>query len=133
MGFHYAVMAVGTAMDWSSESGVGALLWYACSASRLRRLNAHRQTWRADLECYIGMQNTRQNRAMKPAGVHHVAICVADVKKGLAFYRDVLGMRPLPRPDLGPGYWLDAGGQQDRLPASGSAAITAGVKVRRYL
>jgi catechol 2,3-dioxygenase-like lactoylglutathione lyase family enzyme len=29
---------------------------------------------------------------MKPAGVHHVAICVADAQKGLAFYRDVLGM-----------------------------------------
>ena len=29
---------------------------------------------------------------MKPAGVHHVAICVADARKGLAFYRDVLGM-----------------------------------------
>jgi catechol-2,3-dioxygenase len=53
----------------------------------------------------------RQNRAMKPAGVHHVAICVADAHKGLAFYRDVLGMTQLPRPDLGPGYWLDAGGR----------------------
>jgi catechol 2,3-dioxygenase-like lactoylglutathione lyase family enzyme len=39
---------------------------------------------------------------MKPAGVHHVAICVADAQKGLAFYRDVLGMTQLPRPDLGP-------------------------------
>jgi glyoxylase I family protein len=48
---------------------------------------------------------------MKPAGVHHVAICVADAQKGLAFYRDVLGMTQLPRPDLGPGYWLDAGQQ----------------------
>jgi glyoxylase I family protein len=52
---------------------------------------------------------------MKPAGVHHVAICVADVQKGLTFYRDVLGMTELPRPDLGPGYWLDAGGQQVHL------------------
>ena len=26
---------------------------------------------------------------MKPAGVHHVAICVADAQKGLIFYRDV--------------------------------------------
>ena len=30
---------------------------------------------------------------MKPAGVHHVAICVADAQKGLAFYRDVLYLR----------------------------------------
>src|ERR1700752_2143325 len=49
---------------------------------------------------------------MKPAGLHHVAICVADVQKGLAFCRDILGMTQLPRPDLGPGYWLDAGWQQ---------------------
>jgi glyoxylase I family protein len=55
---------------------------------------------------------------MKPAGVHHVAICVADVQEGLAFYRDVLGMTQLPRPDLGPGYWLDAGGQQIHLMES---------------
>src|ERR1700751_5121928 len=54
----------------------------------------------------------RQNRARKPAGVHHVAICVADAHKGLAFYRDVLGMTQLPRPDLGPAYWLAAGGQR---------------------
>ena len=40
---------------------------------------------------------------MKPVGVHHVAICVADAQKGLAFYRDVLGMTQLPRPDLGRG------------------------------
>jgi glyoxylase I family protein len=52
---------------------------------------------------------------MKPAGVHHVAICVRDAQKGLAFYRDVLGMTQLPRPDVGPGYWLDAGGQQVHL------------------
>lgn len=55
---------------------------------------------------------------MKPAGVHHVAVCVADVEQGLAFYRDVLGMMQLPRPDLGPGYWLDAGGQQVHLMES---------------
>jgi glyoxylase I family protein len=52
---------------------------------------------------------------VKPAGVHHVAICVADAEQGLAFYRDVLGMTELPRPDLGPGHWLDAGGQQVHL------------------
>jgi len=40
---------------------------------------------------------------MKPAGIHHVAICVADGQEGLAFYRDVLGMTQLPRPDLGRG------------------------------
>jgi catechol 2,3-dioxygenase-like lactoylglutathione lyase family enzyme len=55
---------------------------------------------------------------MKPAGVHHVAICVADAQKALTFYRDLLGMTQLPRPDIGPGYWLDAGGQQVHLMES---------------
>jgi catechol 2,3-dioxygenase-like lactoylglutathione lyase family enzyme len=55
---------------------------------------------------------------VKPSGVHHVAICVTDAAAGLAFYRDVLGMTQLPRPDLGPGYWLDAGGQQVHLMES---------------
>jgi glyoxylase I family protein len=58
---------------------------------------------------------------MKPAGVHHVAICVADAQQGLAFYRDVLGMTQLPRPDIGPGFWLDAGGQQVHLMQSEAA------------
>ena len=52
---------------------------------------------------------------MKPAGVHHVAICVADAQKGLAFYRDVLGMTRAAAPGSRPGYWLDAGGQQVHL------------------
>jgi catechol 2,3-dioxygenase-like lactoylglutathione lyase family enzyme len=52
---------------------------------------------------------------MKPSGIHHVSICVTDATRGLEFYRDVLGMTQLPRPDLGPGYWLDAGGQQVHL------------------
>jgi len=55
---------------------------------------------------------------MKPAGIHHVSICVADADAGLAFYRDVLGFTQLPRPDLGPGHWLDAGGQQVHLMQS---------------
>ena len=52
---------------------------------------------------------------MRPAGIHHVSICVPDAPAGLAFYRDMLGMREVPRPDLGPGCWLDAGGQQLHL------------------
>jgi catechol 2,3-dioxygenase-like lactoylglutathione lyase family enzyme len=58
---------------------------------------------------------------MKPAGIHHVSICVSDAAAGLAFYRDVMGMTPLPRPDLGPGCWLDAGGQQVHLLESDEA------------
>ena len=55
---------------------------------------------------------------MKPAGIHHVSICVADADAGRAFYCDVLGFTALPRPDLGPGHWLDAGGQQVHLMQS---------------
>jgi catechol 2,3-dioxygenase-like lactoylglutathione lyase family enzyme len=55
---------------------------------------------------------------MKPAGVHHVSICVPDADEALVFYCNVLGMEQLPRPDLGPGYWLDAGGQQVHLMQS---------------
>ena len=58
---------------------------------------------------------------MKPAGIHHVSICVADANAGLVFYRDVLGLTQLPRPDLGPGHWLDAGGQQVHLMESESS------------
>jgi catechol 2,3-dioxygenase-like lactoylglutathione lyase family enzyme len=55
---------------------------------------------------------------MQPAGVHHVSICVTDADAALGFYRDVMGCTPLPRPDLGPGHWLDAGGQQVHLMQS---------------
>ena len=66
---------------------------------------------------------------MKPAGVHHVAICVAGAQKGLAFYRDVLGMTQLPRPDLGRGYWLDAGGLPRGVDVAGECAGGFGVEV----
>jgi catechol 2,3-dioxygenase-like lactoylglutathione lyase family enzyme len=54
---------------------------------------------------------------VKPAGIHHVAICVPDAAAALTFYRDVLGMTErTDRPDFGfPGHWLDAGGQQLHL------------------
>ena len=58
---------------------------------------------------------------MKPAGIHHVSICVTDAEAALEFYRDVLGMTQLPRPALGPGYWLDSGGQQLHLMQSDEA------------
>src|SRR5205085_12533052 len=63
---------------------------------------------------------------MKPAGLHHVSICVRDADEALAFYCDDLGLTQLPRPDFGfGGHWLDAGGQQvhlmeDAQPLTGS-------------
>jgi catechol 2,3-dioxygenase-like lactoylglutathione lyase family enzyme len=54
---------------------------------------------------------------MDMIGVHHVAICVADVPAALDFYVGVLGCSERSdRPDFGfPGAWLDAGNQQIHL------------------
>jgi catechol 2,3-dioxygenase-like lactoylglutathione lyase family enzyme len=42
---------------------------------------------------------------------------VTDATEAAAFYRDILGMIEVPRPDRAPvpGAWLDAGGQQVHL------------------
>ncbi len=60
---------------------------------------------------------------MKPAGIHHVAICVRDADEASTFYTEVLGLtRAGDRPDFGfGGYWLDAGGQQVHLMQSESS------------
>lgn len=49
--------------------------------------------------------------------LHHVSILVSDTARALRFYEDVLGLKPLDRPDLGfPGAWLALGeGQQLHL------------------
>lgn len=51
------------------------------------------------------------------ADIHHVSLNVTDTDRSLAFYRDVLGMSQLPRPEFGfGGAWLDAGnGRQVHL------------------
>jgi glyoxylase I family protein len=42
--------------------------------------------------------------------IHHVSLNVTDPDRALAFYRDVLGMPVLPRPDFPfGGAWLDVG------------------------
>ncbi|MFT4514254.1 MAG: lactoylglutathione lyase [Planctomycetota bacterium] len=46
--------------------------------------------------------------------IDHVGIHVADVPTSEAFYRDVLGLAPIERPDLGfPGAWLRIGMEQE--------------------
>ena len=62
---------------------------------------------------------------MRPAGIHHVAIVVDDADRASAFYRDVLGLTPLQRPDSPDerGCWFDSGGaqlhvMQPKVPAS---------------
>ena len=51
------------------------------------------------------------------ADIHHVSLNVSDTERALTFYRDVLGMVSLPRPDFPfAGAWLDAGnGRQVHL------------------
>ena len=49
--------------------------------------------------------------------IHHVSLNVTDTERALGFYRDVLGLAVLPRPDFSfGGAWLDAGnGRQIHL------------------
>jgi glyoxylase I family protein len=49
--------------------------------------------------------------------LHHVSLIVADTRRSLGFYRDLLGLEIDPtRPDLGfPGAWLKVGHQQIHL------------------
>ena len=50
-------------------------------------------------------------------GIHHVSLNVSDTERSLAFYRDTLGLAPVPRPAFAfAGAWLDAGdGRQVHL------------------
>ena len=44
----------------------------------------------------------------KVLGLDHISIIVRDAELSLQFYQSLLGLRCLPRPDLGfPGYWLN--------------------------
>lgn len=56
-------------------------------------------------------------RMLEMIAIQHVSLIVADTKRALAFYRDVLGLpEDLQRPDLGyPGAWLTVGAQQIHL------------------
>ena len=48
--------------------------------------------------------------------IHHVSLIVAHTGKALEFYRDVLGLSLIDRPDLDfPGAWLGIGEQQIHL------------------
>ena len=46
--------------------------------------------------------------------IHHVSVCVSDLARAKQFYGEVLGLRELPRPDLGfPGAWYAVGPAQE--------------------
>ena len=60
--------------------------------------------------------STCETGDVKPVAVHHVSINVSDPDAAMRFYVDVLGLSArTDRPGIGPGYWLDAGGQQVHL------------------
>ncbi len=60
---------------------------------------------------------TRYSDVVLIADIHHVSLNVTDTERALAFYRDVLGMTELSRPDFPfGGAWLEAGaGRQVHL------------------
>ena len=65
--------------------------------------------------------------------VNHIARVSRDLDASLAFYRDVLGFRPIRRPDFGfPGAWLYNYGVQIHLIAIGApdAAADADISIR---
>ncbi|MGD0959041.1 MAG: VOC family protein [Methylomonas sp.] len=48
--------------------------------------------------------------------LHHASLIVADTEASLKFYRDIIGLQPIERPELGfPGAWLAVGSQQIHL------------------
>jgi catechol 2,3-dioxygenase-like lactoylglutathione lyase family enzyme len=48
--------------------------------------------------------------------IDHVTIVVNDLQRSARFYRDLLGMRQVDRPDFGfPGFWFQAGPTQVHL------------------
>jgi len=53
--------------------------------------------------------------AITVAGYSHVALMVDDLDAAMDFYCGTLGFEPLPRPDFGPGAWLQKGVAQVHL------------------
>lgn len=55
----------------------------------------------------------RYCRGVQLGEIHHVSLNVSDVERALGFYRDLIGLTEVPRPELSvAGVWLDAGGDQ---------------------
>ena len=68
--------------------------------------------------------------AMRVTGVHHVSLNVTDLERSLAFWVELVGLRPLPRPDFSfAGSWLAAGEQQLHLIAVGRVPPDTGQHV----
>jgi len=63
---------------------------------------------------------------MKVVQLNHVAIPVADLEASITFFRTILGLEPMPRPDFDfPGAWFRLGPHQE-LHLIGKAVNAAG-------
>ncbi|WP_026279032.1 VOC family protein [Thioalkalivibrio sp. ARh3] len=52
-------------------------------------------------------------RSPSVLGLDHVSVVIGDLEASARFYGELLGLRPVERPDLGfPGLWYDLGGGQ---------------------
>jgi catechol 2,3-dioxygenase-like lactoylglutathione lyase family enzyme len=62
---------------------------------------------------------------------HHVSFAVADLERSREFYEGVLGLAPIPRPELGiPGAWYGAGNVELHLIAA-PAGLEPGRRAER--
>ena len=65
---------------------------------------------------------------MPIARLDHVSVCTTDMPRALAFYRDVVGLEPGPRPDFSfAGAWLYAGDAPVLHLIARTAPATTGV------
>jgi len=65
--------------------------------------------------------------AVRARGVDHVSFAVSDLERSRAFYEGVLGLEPVPRPELGfPGAWYRAGSTEVHLVGGPAAAAAVG-------
>lgn len=91
-------------------------------------LNSHEFSYFAILlSCVAGRWSAAQNMLhaahstqypepspVRISQLNHVALHVADVDRSVAFYRDVLHLRPIPRPAFSfPGAWFQIGVDQE--------------------